>query len=462
VTNVGQRRLPIVGRVAPASGACCAACAEGPDDAAVTTTSTMPTAVRVSRPRINRDADRRVTGLSIGIGALFVAAGLVAAAIEGLTGGAVWMPLHLVLAGAAGTVIAGVLPFFTAALAVAPPADPRARLAAVGSIVVGAIVGIAAIGGGSPVLGALGGTLYLLGLCLVGVVAAQPLRRALGPRRRSIERAYFAALAMIVAGVLLATAMLAGWDPVVGRWTMLKPAHVWLNLVGSLSLIVVATLTHLAPTIEGTRIRPRAVARLALLGIGVGAVGVALGYALERDALARLGAGMALIGAVAVPIHALAVRSTDDHWTTDAGWHRFATWSLRAAGGWFLVGMTVMAGRVLWLGADPAAWSLPLAGGPLVIGWVLQVLVGSWSHLIPALGPGDPLARAVRRDRLGRAATTRFAAFNAGVLLAWLGLAADVPTMTAAGATVLGLALAASVGLAATAAHRRPVRIAPY
>ena len=49
-----------------------------------------------------------------------------------------WLPLHLVLAGAAGTAIAGVLPFFTAALAVAPPADPRARLAAVGLIVVGA------------------------------------------------------------------------------------------------------------------------------------------------------------------------------------------------------------------------------------------------------------------------------------------------------------------------------------
>ncbi len=391
------------------------------------------TAVPGSRARIDRDADRRITGLSIGIGALFVAAGVLAATIGALTGGTLWMPLHLVLAGAAGTVIAGVLPFFTAALAVAPPADPRARLAAVGCIVVGAIVVIAAIRGGSPVLGAVGGSVYLLGLVLVAVVASQPLRGALGPRRRAIERAYLGALAMIVAGVLLATAMLAGWDPVVERWPLLKPAHVWLNLVGSLSLIVVATLTHLAPTIEGTRIRPRAVARIALVGIGVGAAGVAVGYAIELDALARAGAGIALIGAVAVPVHALAVRSTDDPWTTDPGWHRFATWSLRAASAWFVVGMAVMAGRVLWLGADPGAWSLPLAGVPLVIGWVLQVLVGSWSHLIPALGPGDPLARAVRRDRLGRAAAIRLAAFNAGVLLAWVGLAAGLPMIAASG-----------------------------
>jgi hypothetical protein len=122
----------------------------------------------------------------------------------------------------------------------------------------------------------------------------------------------------------------------------------------------------------------------------------------------------------------------------------------------------VMAGRVLWLGADPAAWSLPLAGVPLVIGWVLQVLVGAWSHLIPALGPGDPLARAVRRDRLGRGATVRFAAYNGGVLLVWFGLAAELPMITAAGAAGLGLALASSVGLAATAAHGRRELVGAY
>ena len=456
MTSADDRRLPIARQASPDGGACCGACVAGPEDAAATTPPTPSTALPTVRPRIDRDADRRITGLSIGLGALFVGAGLLAATIGALSGGSAWMPLHLVLAGAAGTVIAGVLPFFTAALAVAPPADARARLAAVGCIVVGAIVVIAAIRGGSSVLGAVGGSVYLVGLALVAVVASRPLRRALGPRRRAIERAYIGALGMIVGGVLLATAMLAGWDPVVERWSMLKPAHVWLNLVGSLSLIVLATLTHLAPTIEGTRIRPRAASRLALVGIGAGAGGVALGYALGSDALARVGAGFALIGAVAVPLHALAVRSTDSPWTTDAGWHRFTAWSLRVASAWFVVGMAVMAGRVLWLGADPGAWSLPLAGIPLVIGWVLQVMVGSWSHLIPALGPGDPVARAVRRDLLGRAAAARLAAFNAGVLLAWIGIAAGLPALTLVGASSLGLAVAASLGLAAAAAHGRP------
>ena len=462
MTNVDDRRLPIALQAPSAGDACCGACAAEATDAAATALPTSAAALPAPRPRIDRDADRRITGLSIGLGALFVAAGLLAAFVGALTGGSAWMPLHLVLAGAAGTVIAGVLPFFTAALAVAPPAEARSRLAAVACIVVGAIVVIAAIRGGSTVLGAIGGTVYLVGLALVAVVAARPLRHALGPRRRAMERAYVGALGMIVAGVLLATAMLAGWDPVIERWSMLKPAHVWLNLVGSLSLIVVATLTHLAPTIEGTRIRPRAVARLALVGIGVGGAGVAIGYAIALDALARVGAGIALAGAVAVPLHALAVRSTDDPWTTDPGWHRFAVWSLRLASGWFVVGMAVMAGRVIWLGADPGAWSLPLAGIPLVIGWVLQIMVGSWSHLIPALGPGDAVTRAVRRDLLGRGATVRLVSFNAGVLLAWIGVASGIPTITLVGASLLGIAIASSVGLAAATAHGRPVLAGAY
>ncbi len=440
--------------------ACCAECAAGlvpsSPESAPRPVATLPV-LPPARPVMRREADRTIAGVGLGIAALFVGAGLLASLAAALSGGTTWLPLHLVLAGAAGTAIAGVLPFFSAALAVAPPADPRLRLAAVGAVAVGALFVVTSVASGESFLGHVGGTVYLVGIVMAGVAGYRPLRGALGPRRRLMERAYLFAFGAALVGVLLVTAMLAGWAPVIERWAMLKPAHVWLNLIGSLSVIIVATLTHLGPTVEGTRMRPRMAATIALLGLALGSTAVALGYALDVDPLARLGAVGALIGAAAVLVHTLAVRSSDDPWTTDVAWHRFAIWSLRLGSAWFLGGMVVLAGRVLWLGADPAALSLTAIGIPFVMGWVLQVLVGSWSHLIPALGPGDPGVRARRREWLSRAAMPRLMALNAGTLAAWFGVWLGVPVLLVVGALGVGLALAASVALAAVAAHGRAV-----
>jgi hypothetical protein len=438
----GQPRpLPVAATAEEPVQACCAACAAGSDRARA------PTPVR----RSDRDIDRRITAVSLAIAGMFVALGLGGALIGALTGAGAWVPLHLVSAGAAGTAIAGVLPFFTTALAAAPPADPRARSIAVGLVVAGALLGVAAIGGGAPRIGHIGGGVYIVGVLLVGVVAFRPLRGALGQRRRPIERSYAAGLLAAVVGVALATTMLAGWAPVVERWATLKPAHVWLDLIGFLSLTIVATLMHLAPTVEGSRIRPRPAARVALIGVGAGAALVALGYAIPLDAVARAGGAIALVGALAVPVHAIAVRTAASPWTTDLGWHRLVTWSVRAASGWFLLSMVVMAGRVMWLGADPRAWSLELVGVPFVIGWVVQILVGSWSHVIPALHPGGPPARAAARDVLGRVSWIRLAALNGGVLVAWIGIVLSMPWIFLAGASVTGLAVALSIGLAVAA-----------
>ena len=97
-----------------------------------------------------------------------------------------------------------------------------------------------------------------------------------------------------------------------------------------------------------------------------------------------------------------------------------------------------------------------------MIGWILQVLVGSWSHLIPALGPGDPVVRAGRRAVLGRGAVLRFTGLNVGILLAWVGVATDARMLIAAGGLAIALALAGAIGLAATAAHGRPRVAATY
>lgn len=439
--------LPIVEQAPADAGACCAACAGQ---------SPGPTASLMSRPTIQRDRDRQVTvvGLLLTLG--FFVAALFAWADAARSVRPVWLPLHLALAGGAGTAVASVLPFFTAALAVARPAATWVRVVSIALVSSGTVAVSATAIGGPPWLGALGGSAYIGGIVGVGMAAFRPLRGSLGTRRPLVERAYGVALVHVGLSVAAATALLGGWLPIAERWAAWKPAHAWLNLVGFLSLIILATLVHLAPTIEGGRIQPRRSAMVAIAGVAIGVQAIALGYVLAADPLTRVGGILVAIGAMAVPVHALGVWRNRSRWTTDPGWHRMTAWSLRAAGGWFGAAMLLGAGRLLWFGADPQGWSIATLAAPLGIGWILQVVLGSMAHLLPAIGPGDQAVHRTQRRRLGIAATARLLALNLGVAGLWAGNLADSPDVQLAGAlSVAGAVLGSvTVSVAALAAGR--------
>lgn len=455
----------------PMGGACCAACAAKdaeppttrtppPRPAAADPEPTAPMApiapIRLEprsgpgagrRPMIRRDADRRVA-----LGAVVLAGGFVAASVvTGLAGAPIWMPLHLVLAGAAATAIAGVLPFFAAALAAAPPSDVRLRAVAVSLVALGA-AGVAsravpAVAGAVP----LGGVAFIAGLTLVLLMTVASIRAGLGARRPVVALAYVVGLLDVLVGATIATLFVAGHPAVLTAWATLRPAHAWLNLLGFVSLIVAGTLLHLLPTVAGSRIVDRLTGRLAVAGLVAGPALVAVGLVVGGAAghgVARLGGVAALVAAVALVAEAAAVIRSRGGWTTDAGWHLIGTGSLVAAVGWFAVGLGLAAGRVLVEGASPAAWSTSLVAAPLAVGWVLQALVGSWSHLIPAIGPGGPAGHARRRAVLGRAAAPRLIALNAGVGLLLAAWGAGVEGALPAGAVLTAAALAANVGLA--------------
>ena len=111
-----------------------------------------------------------------------------------------------------------------------------------------------------------------------------------------------------------------------------------------------------------------------------------------------------------------------------------------AAPAWFLVAVVLASGRILWLGVVPDAWSLGSIAAPLAVGWVVQVLIGAWSHLLPSIGPGDMAAHADQRARLGRAAMGRVIALNLGVALVTLGGLLDWT-----GGVVIGVIVCAGV-----------------
>ena len=307
----------------------------------------------------------------------------------------------------------------------------------------------------------------MAGLVIVAVVAFAPLRGSLAPRRRIIGAAYAIAIAEVATGVVLATAMLAGYDPVVDRWALFKPAHAWLNVFGFLSVVVATSLMHLAPTVAGSRIRPRASAVVAIVALLVGAPVVSVGFALGSDVVAQLGACIELVGAVALAVHGLVVRRDRGTWTTDPSWHRMAAWSIAVAPLWFVVAVAIAAGRILQLGVTPAAWSIDLLAAPLVLGWLVQVLVGSWTHLVPAIGPGDLATHAAQRAVLGRWASARLLLLNGGIVLVIAGQLSGASALTRVGAgaclTAVAAALAVLITAAVAAGRREPqaMRVAP-
>jgi hypothetical protein len=181
-------------------------------------------------------------------------------------------------------------------------------------------------------------------------------------------------------------------------------------------------------------------------GLAGGAAAVALGYGLGNDLVARAGAAGAMAGAVAAGVVAIDASHARGRWTTDLDWHRLTIWHLSAATGWLVAGMAIGSGAVLVRGADPEGWSVDRLIGPLVLGCFVQVLIGSWSHLAPAVGPGDPARHARQRQILGRWPVARLAALNVGALLVTAG------SLTGnAASVVLGAALGTAAAVAALA-----------
>lgn len=392
--------------------------------------------------------------LAVAGAAAFLVAAL-GAALAAEAGAAVlspWLPLHLALAGGASTAIAGVMPFFVAALAAGPPAGVRLRGGAVLLVAVGAVLvavrGIAPSEGWAPVIG---GSVYLAGIGAVALAVRTSGRAGLMMRRPIVSLGYTLALVNVAIGGLLATLMVAGWGPVLEAWARLRPAHAWTNLLGFVSLVILATLLHLLPTVLGGRIMPRRSTALVVLAPAFGSPMVVVGMILGSGPVAGAGAVLALVGAAALVMETVGIIRDRGHWTSDPGWHRFASAGMLAGIAWYVTGVAVAAWLVISEGPRPEAWSTALAGTPLVAGWVAQVLVASWTHLLPSIGPGGPVAHARQRVVLGRLATPRLVTYNGGVALLWWGWAGAAPTLAAAGAGLAGGATIVSVALAVTA-----------
>lgn len=392
--------------------------------------------------------ERHVLALGLALSGTFVGAALLVAVLALAAGGSTWAALHLALGGAAATAIGTFMPHFAVTLAGTRPQPVRLRLVQLGLLSGGAsaaVLGVTLAGGNLALVGAVA---MLAGVGLTAWQVLAPLREPLARRHPIVTLTYLVALTEMAAAVSLGGLAAAGFAPVLGAWATLRGAHAWLALPGAVTLTIFGTLVYLAPTILGARIRPSPMLVLATIGLLVGPPLAAAGFALASTPVVLGGMGLATIGAAGQVGYVIDVARRRGRYTSEHDWRRASAWHIVAGPGWLVTALAVALVEIIG-GRPIAGWSLGALAIPLVGGWLLQELVGSWTHLAPAVTPGNAARHAAQRRRLAPASRLRPIAWNVGVAATWAGMAAGVPALTATGSMMLAGTLAASVVLLA-------------
>jgi nitrite reductase (NO-forming) len=389
------------------------------------------------RVRLSHAQTRPTVRLALG----FIAA----AAVAATTGSPRWLPLHLFLAGGVVLAISGVSLMLTVTWSAAP-APPGGWVAVQRACIAAGAAGVA-LGREAelpdPVV-ATAGAVHLSGLVILAVLLVATVRRGVERRFDVAVAAYIAALAAGTAGVGLGIAMVLD-GPTVGS----RGAHLTVNLLGLVGLVIGGTMPFFAATVGRARMSPQATPRRlgVTLAWQVSALTAAVtGLALDTRVAAVVGLAAYAAGIVAT-LDALP-RPTRRQ-VTWAGPRLFGLW---AGGFWWIVAVSATA-------ADAAAGRTVFADrwlAVLVIAGYAQILWGSLAYLLPMLRGGG-------HELLGEGfATTRSWLGLAAANAAGLTMALDVPgALPAAAVTVWAIDGAWRAARVGTARARRPGEASP-
>lgn len=290
--------------------------------------------------------------------------------------------------------------------------DDRRQNARLLTLLVGSVAVFVGVPTSTWPLVVAGGAVVAAAVLWHGASLLAQLRRALPGRFRGTIRYYLAAAAWLPVGVTFGVLLARGLGE---QWhARLLVAHTLTMLLGWVGLTVVGTLVTFWPTVLRARMDDRAESAAAR-------VFVPLNVAVAVIAAA------ALAGWTAVAVTALAVYLVLVLW-----WGRtllaplrakppreFAPASIGAALVWFVVAAALTGWLVLTSDDGSIARNYPGLSVFWVGGFVLQLLTGALSYLLPAaIGGGPRVVRASARwfDRL---AALRLTVINGGLLL-WL------------------------------------------
>jgi nitrite reductase (NO-forming) len=366
-----------------------------------------------------------------------------------------WLLVHVFLLGAVSTAVLIWSEHFTVALLRARTPDQRwslTRLALLNAATLAILYGVAA---GPWHLAAAGAGVAVAVVLWHAHALISLVRHALPGRFGHVIGWYVCAAGALAAGGVLGGLLVA--HVVHGEtYERLHAAHAQVNLLGWIGLTVLGTLFTLWPTVlrtrmsERTRRASRAGLPLVAAGLAVAVAGLVTGW--RWVALAGLAAYAAGTLTALVPLADAARRRRP---------HTGAAWMLGASVVWFEVAIVADLVIVATRPAGEVAAALaPLL--PLVLaGFVVQVLLGSLLHLLPAVLGGGPARFKVNAALLERGWVARLAALNLGVPLLALPVPAPLRLLgwalvLAAGAAFVMLAVLALVR--ARAVEDRPAR----
>ncbi|HXJ64842.1 MAG TPA: hypothetical protein VNN79_13895 [Actinomycetota bacterium] len=357
-----------------------------------------------------------------------------------------WVPLHLFLVGGVSVAISGAMQTFVAALTAAGPTPPVLLWGQFGLTNLGAALLIAGRASTTDSLVAVGGSAFLLGIALLGLIVLRARRRALHLRHRLPVGMYEAAILCVLAGAGIGIALGTGAAP--GRsYVDLRSAHLVLNVLGWVSLTIAGTLITLLPTVLRVRMpvwSGRATRVLFVAGVAATAAGLAIGWSPLAVAGALAFAGgvaglLAMVGRAAATPRNWPVPLSARHLLLALAW--FTAGSL-----WLVV---ALARGVDWFAGAVDVFVLIFGGG-----WILQTLLGAWLYLLPMNRPGHPDRRRAELAAIEWGGTVELVSLNLGV--AMLAVAAGIGGASALAAVGAALALAGA-GMALAKAWTFPL-----
>ena len=185
---------------------------------------------------------------------------------------------------------------------------------------------------------------------------------------------------------------------------------------------------------------------VATVGLVAGPLVMALGFALDARAVAIGGALVTTAGATGQLAYLADTWLRRGPYTSEHDWRRVAVWHLGLGAAWFWLALVAVL-VALGTGGALAGWELGGLAVPMVGGWMLQELVGSWTHLVPSVTPGDAVRHAAQRRVLAAGGRLRLMAWNVGVAALWLGVLVAWPAASLLGAVLLVGAALLSVAL---------------
>ncbi|GAA4530311.1 multicopper oxidase domain-containing protein [Brachybacterium paraconglomeratum] len=248
------------------------------------------------------------------------------------------------------------------------------------------------------------------------------IRAALAPRFEFTVKAYLGAACLIPVGATLGAVMaFSPGEPWQGRLLL---AHQLVNILGFVGITVTATLLTLWPTVLRTRIELAAARRSTggLLGMLLSVIGATTGALLGSTLLgcAFLLAYLGSFAWVAVTLVQVTLRAARQERTVPLP--LFPVLSIGAGVTWFA--MTVVGLLVMWWRSADAQLASSLVAAdiqqltvPFVAGFLLQVLLGAMSYLLPVTMRGGPRSTKAALEVMSRFAVLRTVTYNLVVAL---------------------------------------------